>query len=130
MPKKKNYKKNLFYMKVINFWPEIFGTSSLSANKNFVKNFFKSIKLNKWNYLAIDALLILHALSRKKYYFDENILTIKSISENNQGKKYILLSKKFWLRRKQQIKYWEEISKKKIYNFDKLISIIINFFIK
>ena len=82
-------------MKVINFWPEIFGTSSLSANKNFVKNFFKSIKLNKWNYLAIDALLILYALSRKKYYFDENILTIKSISENNLGKKYILLRKEF-----------------------------------
>ena len=130
IPKRKAYKKNLLYMKAISFWPEIFGTSSLSANKNLVKKFFKSIKRNKWRFLAIDALLILYALSKKKYYFDENILTIKSISENNLGKKYILFSKKFWVRRKQQIKYWEEISKKKIYNFDKFISMIINFFIK
>ena len=43
IPKRKIYKKNLMYTKAVSFWPEIFGTSSLSANKNFVKNFFKSI---------------------------------------------------------------------------------------
>ena len=128
-PKRKIYKKNLLYTKAINFWPEIFGTSSLSANKNFVKNFFKSISLEKWNFLAIDALLVLYAINKKKYYFDEKILTTKSISGNNLGSKYLFLSKKFWLRRKQQIKYWETISNKKIYNFDKIISTIINIFI-
>ena len=129
IPKIKKYKRNLLYTKVVSFWPEIFGTSSLSANKNFVKSFFKSISLEKWNFLAIDALLILYAINRKKYYFNEKILTVKSISENNLGSKYILLSKKFWLRRNQQIMYWEKISNKKIYNFDKIISTIINIFI-
>ena len=129
IPKRKIYKKNLMYTKAVSFWPEIFGTSSLSANKNFVKNFFKSISLKKWNFLAIDALLVLYAINKKKYYFDEKILTIKSISGNNLGSKYILLSKKFWLRRKQQIIYWEKISNRKIYNFDKIISTIINIFI-
>ena len=130
IPKRKFYKNNWLYKRTISFWPEIFGTSSLSANKSFLKNFFKSIKINKWNFLAIDALLILYALNKKKYYFDKNILTTKSISDNNIGNKYILLSKKYWLRRKQQIKYWEIISKRKIYNFDKLITLIINIFIK
>lgn len=130
IPKIKSYKKNLLYKKIINFWPEIFGTSSLSVNKSFLKKFFKSIKINKWNFLAVDALLVLYALNKKKYYFDKKILTIKSISNNSVGNEYTLLSKKFWLRRKQQIKYWETISKKKIYNFDKIITILINIFIK
>ena len=55
--KKKFYKNNFFFIRLINFWPIIYGTSCLSGNKKIFKSIFKKISLTKWNFLAIDALL-------------------------------------------------------------------------
>ena len=126
----KNYKKNLFYNLTFSFWPTIHGTSSLSGNTKLIKSFFKSIHLTKWKFLAIDALLTLYALNKKAFLNDKNILTVKSIGSNNLGRKYTFFIKNYWFRRYQQIKYWETVSKKKIYNLDKFITFIIYFFIK
>jgi glycosyltransferase involved in cell wall biosynthesis len=117
----KGYKRWFLYKTIINFWPEIYGTSSLSGNINILKSFFKEVSLKKWNLLAIDALLVLYCLNKNQFFFNNAILTIKSIGSNNLGKKYTIMSKKFWIRRNQQITYWEFISKKKIYNIDKVI---------
>ena len=77
--------------------------------------------------LAIDALLILYS---KKFSNINKILTEKNILQDSVSSKYNFFSKKYWLRRNQQIKYWENINKKKIYNLDKLICKIIFIFIK
>ena len=120
-------KNNNLYKKFINFWPEIYGTSFLSGNINFLKKFFKYININRWDMLAIDALLILYS---KKFSNVNKILTEKNILQDSVSSKYNFFSKKYWLRRNQQIKYWENINKKKIYNLDKLICKIIFIFIK
>jgi glycosyltransferase involved in cell wall biosynthesis len=111
------------YKKFINLWPEIYGTSCLSGNINLLKKFFKSIDLNLWNMLAIDALLILYSQKLNKFNNLNITLTIKNISQDSVSSKYNFFSKKYWLRRNQQIKYWEIINKKKIYNLDKIICV-------
>ena len=126
--KSKNFKKYYFYKKVINFWPIIYGTSSLSGNLKTLKSFFKYIDINRWSMLAVDALLILYALSKNKYILEQTVLTNKSIANNSLGAKYKVLNKKYWKRRSQQINYWEALSKKKVFNLDKILSKFINIF--
>jgi len=124
----KNYKSFFLYKKMINFWPEIYGTSSISGNSKILKSFFKKVNINRWNLLAIDALLILYALNKKKLFSDKKVLTIKSIGSYTLGNKYTPFSKNYWMRRIQQITYWESIAKTKVLNLDKMVSRIINFF--
>jgi glycosyltransferase involved in cell wall biosynthesis len=123
-------KNNYVYRKFISLWPEIYGTSCLSGNINCLRKFFKSINLNRWNMLAIDALLILYSKKFDKFNSLNKILTIKNITPNSVGSKYNFFSKEYWLRRNQQIKYWENINKKKIYNLDKIVCNLLMFFIE
>ena len=125
----KIYKQSTLYKKIINFWPEIYGTSSLSGNMKILQSFFKGVDIKKWNWLAIDVLLVLYCLNNNNFILNNKILTIKSISNNNLGAKYKINNKNFWMRRNQQIKYWELISKNKIYNIDKIITKLVNIII-
>jgi len=119
---RKTYKRSFIYKKLINSWPEIHGTSSLSGNMNVLRSFFKVVSLNKWRLLAIDALLVLYCLNNNKFFLNNEILTVKSIGDNNLGDRYKIMNKDYWLRRNQQILYWESISKKVTLNVDKIIS--------
>ena len=121
-------KCNKIYKKFISLWPEIYGTSCLSGSMDLLRKFFISTNLDRWNMLAIDALLILYSKKKNKFHNLNEILTIKNITPNSVGRQYNLCSKKFWLRRSQQLKYWEIINKKKIYNLDKVICKLFNFF--
>ena len=125
----KKYKKFFLYKKIINFWPEIYGTSSLSGHSDILKSFFRKLNINKWNLLAVDALLILYALHKMKLFTNKKVLTIKSIDPHTIGSKYTPINKNFWIRRIQQISYWESLSNKKIFNMDKVFSKMINFFL-
>lgn len=125
----KKYKKFTIYKKIMNFWPEIHGTSSLSGNIKVLKSFFKHVSLNKWRLLAIDALIILYCLNRNKFLNYDKILTNKSIGNDNLESRKKITNKNYWLRRNEQIDYWEFISKKKIFNFDKVVCRLISFFI-
>ena len=127
--KHKAYKQFFIYKKIINLWPEIYGTSSLSGNMDILRSFFKDVSLKKWNFLAIDALLCLYCLNKYKIFLNTDVLTVKSAGNDNLGDKYKIMYKKFWKRRNQQIDYWESISKNKIYNIDKFISKLINLII-
>ena len=103
-------------------------TPQPDTDKNFFN--FKSVNLNRWNMLAIDVLLILYSKKFNKFNSLNKILTIKNITPNSVGSKYNFFSKKYWLRRNQQIKYWENINKKKIYNLDKIVCNLLMFFIE
>ncbi len=80
--------------------------------------------------LAIDVLLILYSKKCDKFNSLNKILTIKNITPNSVGSEYNFFSKKYWLRRNQQIKYWENINKKKIYNLDRIVCNLLMFFIE
>lgn len=126
--KKYNYKllkHSFLYKNIINFWPEIYGTSSLSGNMEILKSFFNEVSLQKWKFLAIDALLVLYCLNANKFFLSKQVLTIKSIGNNNLGDKYKIFNKNYWDRRNQQIKYWEKISNRKIFNIDKMMCELI-----
>ena len=103
---------------------------SSKINKDiFLNNIsIEEINLNKWNMLAIDALLVLYAINKRKFVLNKKILTIKSKGSNNLGSKYKIMNKNYWERRNQQIIYWEKISKNKVFNLDKLFCKLINFF--
>ena len=73
--------------------------------------------------------MLLEQLFVHYFLLNNKILTIKSISNNNLGAKYKINNKNFWMRRNQQIKYWELISKNKIYNIDKIITKLVNIII-
>ena len=127
LPKKINqYKKNFFYKIFFSMWPTIYGTSSISGNKKFFVTFFKKVSLLKWNFIAIDALIILYSKNKNLFFNCEKLLTYKSIGSRNLSSKYSFFSKLYWKRRYQQIKYWEFLTNKKLINFDKIISKLIN----
>jgi glycosyltransferase involved in cell wall biosynthesis len=122
------FKRNNIFKKYISLWPEIYGTSCLSGSMDLLRKFFVSTNLDRWNMLAIDALLILYSKKENKFHNLNEILTTKNITANSVSYQYNLYSKKYWHRRSQQLKYWEIINKKKIYNLDKLICKLFNFF--
>ena len=124
--KSKQYKNNFLFKKLFSIWPIIYGTSSISGNKKLFSSFFKKVSLTKWNFIAIDALIVLYSLNKNLLINSEELLTFKSIGHNNLSLKYTFFSKKYWKRRYQQIKYWEFLTNKKIFNLDKLISHLIN----
>jgi glycosyltransferase involved in cell wall biosynthesis len=125
---KKFYKKNFFFKKIFNFWPEIYGTSCISGNNLIIKSFFKKTILTKWNFIAIDALLILYAFNKKVIKDCKKLLTFKSVNNNNLSSRYKFNSKLYWKRRNQQIDFWEDLSNNKIYNLDKMLCRLINIF--
>ena len=126
--KSKFYKKFTLYNNIISFWPEIYGTSCISGNKQIFKSFFKKISISKWNYIAIDALFILYAYNRNLIKDCKKILTFKSVSKNNLSMNYNFFSKLYWIRRNQQIIFWENLTKNKVYNFDKFLTKLVNLF--
>ena len=126
--KNKFYKKFTLYNNIISFWPEIYGTSCISGNKQIFKSFFKKISISKWNYIAIDALFILYAYNRNLIKDCKKILTFKSVSKNNLSMNYNFFNKLYWIRRNQQIIFWENLTKNKVYNFDKFLTKLVNLF--
>ena len=118
----KNYKNFYFYKKFINFWPEIYGTSCLSGNMEILKFFFNDLNINKWTSIAIDAQLSLYALNNNILINEKEIFTVKSINENNLDNKFSKNNKLYWDRRMQQILFWENLTKKKINNLDKVLT--------
>tara|TARA_B110000196_G_C21017193_1_gene600922 strand:- start:235 stop:1020 length:786 start_codon:yes stop_codon:yes gene_type:complete len=123
--KEKLYRK-FFLNKLLSYWPEIYGTSCISGSNNVLKSFFKKTSTTKWNFIAIDALLILYATNKNLIKNCNKLLTLKSVNDNNLSLKYNFYTKLYWDRRNQQIDFWEGLTGRKIYNFDKVLSRFIN----
>ena len=128
----KKYKKNFLFKKLINNWPQVYGTSSITIEKKLLKKYFKDALPFKWNYLAIDVQLILYCEINYKINNLINRITLKNIHNNNLGDTYMNLSKsKFWKRRFMQHKYYNFLNNNKIkLNLDYFITSIFYFFFK
>jgi len=126
----KKYKENIFFKKVFISWPQIFGTSTISCNREILEKFFMKGRPFGWSYLAIDIKLILFAHSQLKLLSEFRGLTMKRIHNNNLDKIFSnLISSSFWKRRKMQIEYNFFLKKKNYFNFDFIITKIINIFL-
>ena len=83
-------------------------------------------KLYFRNFIAIDALIVLYSINKNLLLNCDKLLTYKSVGNSNLSSKYLFFSKIYWKRRYQQIKYWEFLINKKIFNFDKVLSKLLN----
>ncbi len=128
--KEKKYKKNFFYRKFIINWPQIFGTSTITCNRKILNSFFKVGKPFEWEFLAIDAKLVLFAQCKYKIRSLNNEFTFKRIHQNNLDKTFNhFFSKSFWIRRKMQIDYYYFLKRKRLFNLDNFITKIVNYFL-
>ena len=107
--KKNNFLKNNFFYKLfLNSWPDKVCTSCISAEKKLFENFFNKIKINNYNYLAIDILMAIFYLKKLKKI--KKILTIKKILDNSVDINYSnYLRQIYWERRIEQHRYFKEV---------------------
>ncbi len=124
-------KKNKLYQYFINPWPKNFCTSCISLNKRILLNFFKKIKIEKYEYLAIDALLVIYFDTQSKLVKNKQILTKKYFVENSVDSFFLgFFNKFYWLRRLEQHNYYNQITNKKDLNLDMILTRMICFFFK
>ena len=130
--KNKFYKNLKLFKFLVNKWPNVFGTSSITIKKDILNNFFKNVKPFKWKFLAIDILLVIYCnLFYKITNFGRNA-TYKSINKSNLGEKYMnYFSKKYWIRRDEQHRYYLSLNKKTGFEgFDYYLTKLLIYLIK
>ena len=126
----KNYKKNILFRRLFVSWPQVFGTSTISCNREILNKFFKEGKPFDYKFLAIDVKLIMFATHRYSVINNFEGITLKRMHNKNLDKTYSnLLTSSFWLRRNMQIKYDYLLKRKMILNLDFFITRIINMFL-
>ena len=128
----KFYKNIKLFQFLINKWPQVFGTSSIIIKKDTLKNFFKNAKPFKWKFLAIDILLTIYCSLYYKIVNYGKKITYKSMNKSNLGEKYMnYLSKKYWIRRYEQHKYYMSLDKtKKFDGLDYYLTKLLIYLIK
>ena len=101
-------KNNIFYKFLINSWPDKVCTSCISGEKKLFENFFRHVNINKYEYLAIDILIVIFYL--KNIYKIKQKLTIKNVLNKSVDTNYSnYLKLIYWKRRIEQHKYLKEI---------------------
>ena len=128
----KFYKNFKLFQFLINKWPQVFATSSITVKREILINFFKKAKPFKWKFLAIDILLTIYCnLYYKIISYGKNI-TYKSMNKSNLAKKYMnYFSKKYWIRRDEQHKYYLSLNKNKGFEgFDYYLTKLLIYLIK
>lgn len=126
-----DFEKNFIYKIFINNWPKNICTSGISIRKNFLIKFFNDIRYEKFQHLAIDALLVLYAIKKKELIFEKKILTLKIDEKYSVDKKFTgILNFFFWERRFEQHKFNLDLNKLNILSLDLIITVLIYSFFK
>lgn len=128
----KPYKNFRIFKILINRWPNIFGTSSITVKKKILQNFFKHTKPFKWKFLAIDVQLAIYCDTFYKIINHGKGITFKSINNSNLGEKYMnYFSKKYWIRRNEQHNFYFLLNKDiEFKGFDYYLTKFLFFLIK
>ena len=123
------FKTYFFYKFFLNPWPSKICTSCISGEKKLFNIFFDNINIKKYNYLAIDVLLVIYFLN--DIYKIKKILTVKKILDLSVDTNFSNFSKQiYWNRRIEQHKYLREIQKTNYsleFYFSKFISFLFDF---
>jgi len=126
-----DFKNNFFYLKLVNDWPKNICTSAISIRKEFLLDFFKEVKINKYEYLAIDILLTIYCNNKKKLLRIDKFFTSKIELDKSVDKDYIgYRNNLYWHRRLEQHKYNFFIKKKNYFNLDYFLSYILSYLFK
>jgi len=124
-------KKSKLYTQLINPWPKNICTSCISLNRRLLKEFFKQVEIKKYNYMAIDILLVIYIAIKYKIFQSKQVLTEKYFVESSVDSYYVgLFNRFYWLRRMEQHNFYSYIRKSKKINLDLILTKLINFFIK
>ncbi len=101
--KKKIIKKQFVQKKfVFSSWPRFSPQSCIAVRRKFALDFFKIIKLNKFEALWFDFRLASYTfLKTGEIYILKKYLTYYRQLDNSASKKYKILSKNWWYRRNQ-----------------------------
>ena len=127
----KKYKNNPLFNILINDWPQVIGTSSITIKRELLQKFFQLAKPFNWGYLAIDAQLAIFCKVKFKITSDLKDITIKTIHNNNLSNKYLnIFEKKYWERRYMQHRYYFFLKKKKVLSLDLILTTIVYFLFK
>lgn len=119
------------YKKLLNDWPKKVCTSSISADRKLMVEFFQDIKFYKYKYLAVDILLSIYCNQKDRYLEVDKYLTTKNQTDDSVDKNFIGFGNKFyWLRRLEQHRYNFLIKKKEYLNIDFLITYFLCLLIK
>ncbi len=127
---KKKFKQKKF---IISNWPRFSPQSCISVKKNYAEEFFKILKIKKFNTVWFDFRLAIYSFLKygdikviKKY------LTYYRQLDNSASKKYKTFSKSWWHRRKEAHEYLsfvsKKLNKKEKISIDKVLTKIINEF--
>jgi len=125
------FKETNLYKILINAWPKGVCTSCIVLNRDLLHEFFKKIKIKKFNYLAIDILLIIYCDIKYKVIKSKKTLTKKYYVKNSVDSSYVgFLNKYYWFRRSEQHDFYTYINKSTKLNMDFIVTKIINFLLK
>lgn len=128
---KKIFKQKSFFL---SNWPRFTPQSCISVKKKYAKEFFRYVKVNKFETLWFDFRIASYSyLKYSKINIIYKYLTYYRQLENSASKKFKFFSVNWWFRRNQAhnfIVYLEKKFKKKNkFTIDKILTKIINFFI-
>ena len=135
------FKKKIVFNKfkqkrfIFSSWPRFSPQSCISINKQYAKEIFKNLRVNKFESIWLDfRIAIYHFLKNKELIIINKYLTYYRQLDNSADKKFKTLSKNWWFRRGQAHEFVDYFSIKlnqniKI-NLDKLITKLVIFFLK
>ena len=125
------FKKTNLYKTIINAWPKGVCTSCIALNRDLLNEFFKKIKIKKFNYLAIDILLTIYCDIKYKIIKPTKTLTEKYYVKDSVDSSYLgFFNKYYWIRRSEQHDFYTYINKSIKLNLDFIVTKIINFLLK
>ena len=135
------FKKKIVFNKfkqkkfIFSSWPRFSPQSCISINKQYAKEIFKNVRVNKFESIWLDfRIAIYHFLKNKELIILNKYLTYYRQLDNSADKKFKTLSKNWWLRRVQAHEFVDffsiKLNQNKKINLDKLITKLVVFFLK
>ena len=125
------FKETNLYITLINAWPKGVCTSCIALNRDLLNEFFRNIKIKKFNYLAIDILLTIYCDIKYRVIKPTKTLTKKYYVKDSVDSSYVgFFNKYYWFRRSEQHDFYTYINKSIKLNLDFIVTKIINFLLK
>ena len=135
------FKKKIVFKKfnqkrfILSSWPRFSPQSCISIKKEYAKEIFKNVKINKFESIWLDfRIATYHFLKNKELFVIKKYLTYYRQLDGSVSKNFKTLSKNWWYRRTQAHEIVDffsiKLNQNKKINLDKLITKLVSFFLK
>ena len=120
---------------IFSSWPRFTPQSCISIKKQYAKEIFKNVRVNKFESIWLDfRIAIYHFLKNKELFVVNKYLTYYRQLDGSASKNFNTLSKNWWFRRIQAHEIVDffsiKLNQNKKMNLDKLITKLVFFFLK